>query len=138
MARPRSRSTKNKLHNLYAADVTVGWFVVRLVSYSEGEQGVAEGTMLRVVDERGHPAGYQLVARKETTGEELPSQPTAIALTRKEAEALAGALGRSRTASMHPDDPRRLERRNKKGVLLPAEDFVERALAKVKAWNEVR
>ena len=86
-------------------------------------------------DQFGRFEGYNLVEAPPRTDESLPSLLSTASISSREVLANAGVLGRSRTAGLREDE--RLTRRHPvTGHRLPAEDFVERAQAKVKLWTE--
>lgn len=132
--RPRRRS-RNDDFLLFDRNTTLGWRVTRRIGYEQGEKLWATGHARRVNDCNGQHIGYQLIQQdKQSDG--LPSLLGPVMLTAREMDLIAGTnfkYGKSRTARMseaeritrlHP-----LTRR-----MLPPEDPVERAQAKLKAF----
>lgn len=120
---------------LYGAHTTLGWRIVRSIQFEEGERRVACGAFRRVHDSvTGKLLGYQVVGTAEARGDrDLPSMASPAAISAREMQANAGELGRSRTRGLAEED--RLSRRDQKnGRLLPAEDFVERTVAKIRVF----
>jgi hypothetical protein len=131
--RPRLRAS-NEAHslNLYPADVTLGWRVIRRVSQARGERKLALGEWREVHDEYGNLQGYQVLATFKTDLD-LPSGASSTSITVSECELNAGLRGKSRTYGLDEDE--RLSRRNQQtGKALPPEDAIERARAKVREW----
>lgn len=134
MPRPRSAHRNHSDFELWSADTSEGYRVIKHVAFAYGESRVARGEWRRVFDElTGAHKGYQAVApRHDVTAS---SDASRAALAPPEMKANAGLLGRSRTGSMKPGDPRRIGRVHpKSGRLLPAEDFIERTQELVKLY----
>lgn len=92
---------------------------------------VEKGLWRRVVNEVGQLIGYQPVAAEPKTI--MPSDGSRAALGAAETKAIAGLMGKSRTAGL--SDAQRRERIHpKSGRLLPEEDFIERAQKLEKAY----
>jgi hypothetical protein len=115
---------------LYGANTTLGWRVVRTISFEEGERREAAGSLRRVNDSiSGNHIGYQIVPTSERRGDrDLPSLSSTASISQREMEINAGEGGHSRTAGM--TEERRLEQR------VP-EDRIERVQAKVAVYAYV-
>jgi hypothetical protein len=109
---------------------------VRLTDRAEGDAKVASGIWDRVHDEDGKLVGYQPLDASPSD-EQLPSQNSNPCISMGEMQANAGvcfARGKSRTENM--PEAKRLGRKHPlTGRLLPAEDFIERSIEKVKLWT---
>jgi hypothetical protein len=125
------RRTSDGALNLYPADDSRGWRVIRVVSFSDGLEKVASGDWMLVDDVNGNPWYFQLKANF-TTDQDLPSGASSSSITESECKLNAGCGGKSRTMGMSED--RRLCRRDIVSHALPPEDAVERAINKVKMW----
>jgi hypothetical protein len=124
---------------VFAACTTLGWQVVRRLTFAKGEAMANAGVYARVYDEvTGLQIGYQ-IAKEPATDKDIPSQPTQAVISISELEANAGVRGRSRTAGL--PEHKRLERAKrtsrKTGKLLLPEDAIERATAKVRVYPMV-
>jgi hypothetical protein len=116
---------------LFPARTTLGWRVIRRVSFCEGETRVRTGDWRRVLDSvsRDH-VGYQVCAPEMSRGDyEIPSAFSPASITAREAQINAGLMGESRTARLSED--KRAERR-------VMEDRVERVRAKVVEFGRRR
>ncbi len=102
-----------------------------MVSGAQGEEMMAQGKWRDVYDEAGNHIGYQVIANYKSDSEIL-SGSTSISITVRECELNAGLRGKSHTAGM--SEEKRMSRRSASGKVLPPEDAVERARAKVKLW----
>lgn len=115
---------------LYSNNTTLGWSIVRRISYDRAESLVSNRRMRRVVDGFGAHLGYQMLGE---TDKHLPSRGhSSCAITALESEANAGVFGPSLTIAMCEE--KRIHRlHSKTGKCLRAEDFIELAQAKVNA-----
>ncbi len=127
MARPRNHLL------LFSPFTTLGWRVTRRISQGDGEAGVTNGKMRRILDETGRHIGYQPV--KADPRPSLPSDPSRTALAVPETKANAGLLGQSRTASL-TEEQRRTRVHPKSGRLLPEEDFIERTQKLMQVYTQ--
>jgi len=118
---------------VYNAGTTLGYTLNGRISVDNGEKAVADGVMRRV-EMDGQFYGYQLL-EKQHVADDVPSVCSPAGISARESQLNAGTAfkgSRSRTMRMSPDDPRRLTRvHGVSGAHLPAEDAVERAVAKV-------
>jgi hypothetical protein len=122
---------------LFAANTTLGWSVIRRVTFRFGEAKVAARKWRQIQDQFGTHIGYQPLVcvmpvpkAKEDLRDKLP--PTQ--LKAKDARLIAGLSGKSKTAGL--SEGRRLKRHAKYDVdkILAPEDAIERAQEKVKQW----
>lgn len=126
MARPRVR-TAHQLH-VYATNTTLGWRVIRNVSFADGEKRVEEGTFRRIYDQLNVHVGYQpLVNPFGDYG--IRSEPSDTSITDAESQLNAGLEGKSQTAGLSEVD-RELRIAGGKSP----EDVLERATEKVRLW----
>jgi hypothetical protein len=139
MARPRRRSPSSQRWRdnqffLFDGNIALGWRVTRRVSHQDGERMVATGHARPVNDHNGVHIGYQM-QQPAPVKNGVPAKPTPALLSAKEMDLIAGqafAGGQSRTFGR--SEVMRLTRTNPwTGKLLPPEDEVERALAKLRA-----
>jgi hypothetical protein len=111
-------------------------------SRERGDGMVAGGSAIELFDEAGRFAGYQVI-EKEQPKDETPNYVTVAWISPQEVFANAGLFGISLTLNLSEEE--RLSRydtrasASSKGMhrLLPAEDFIERAQAKVALWPEI-
>lgn len=133
MAR-RNRSPEQEFI-LFRATSSLGWAISKRISYDKGERLVDQRVARRVDDEYGKHIGYQPCEPSEAK-DDAPVVRSSPAISQGEILANAGTafrLGGSRTAKM--SEAMRISRTHpRSGKLLPAEDRIERAVAKVKAW----
>jgi hypothetical protein len=119
---------------VYSADTTLGWRVVIRITREQGERMVEQGSAYRVEDSFGKHIGYQKAGAPQVSDKALPSLASSASITARESEANAGVCGESLTENMRED--KRVNRlHSRTGKVLPAEDMVERARAKVAAFN---
>jgi hypothetical protein len=132
MPRPRRR-TPNYDFVLYDSDISLGYRVNGRISFDCGERMELAGRAVRVYEDvSGKHVGWQKVAERPKTGG-APADPTPELMCEAEMHLVAGQAfvhSRSRTMRLHMNDPRRLTR-VWNGKLLPPEDDVERAVAKL-------
>lgn len=119
---------------LWLPETKKQWRVAREVSFASGEAKCASGEWGRVRDAHDNLAGYQVLASSFKSEESLPCGATSTSISVRELLMSAGCFGKSRTMRMTeeqrlarhaPFDPEKL---------LPPEDAVERAIAKVRQW----
>jgi hypothetical protein len=138
MPRRRHPSPHSNSFPLYAAETTLGWRVVRQIPLAEAERKVELGVFVRVYNEQFECVGYQVIDSRPTD-EKLPSRQSSSSISASEIQANALVIfpgGSSRTERM--SEERRVSRRHPiSGNALPAEDFVELATGKVRAWLEI-
>lgn len=116
---------------LYGSNTTLGWNVVRRISFERGETLTRLHKVHRVYDDFGAHAGYQMVDETKLYDTLLPSREgSSAAITARESEANSGVCGESATADL-PERKRIHRLHTVTGKLLPAEDFIERAQCKV-------
>ena len=134
MSRPRVRGTFNSNNfDLYPSNTSLGWRVVRKVTYAKGMEKCALGLWRKVYDEQHNHVGFQIGAYDDCSNV-VGSRPTPTAIARFEME--INALSKSRTAHLCEDQ--RVSRSNRQtGKALPPEDRAERVQAKVRVWPEV-
>lgn len=132
------RREGRKMFMLYHSETVLGWRVIRMVNLEKGRAKVAAGEWRAIHDEfTGELIGFQPIAGEEQRGDrDMPSQYSPATISAAEMQANAGELGRSRTAGLAELD--RIGRRDRlTGHLLPAEDFIERAVAKIRVFPNV-
>lgn len=103
--------------------------MTQCIDVSTGERHVERGTFRRVYDELGKHIGYQPV-KISPADFDVRSQPSTPAISEEETASNAGLDGRSKTASL---DELAREKRIANG--LDPEDFIERAIEKVRCWT---
>jgi len=139
MPRPKRRSPSSKRwrenqYLLFDGNTALGWRVTRRISLDAGERMLASGHARRVNDHNGVHIGYQL-QQPGPVKNGVPAKPTPALLSAREMDLIAGQAfthGASRTASM--TEAQRLTRVHPlTNKLLPPEDEVERAVAKLHA-----
>lgn len=115
---------------VYGANTTLGWRVIRTISFEKGERGIEQGKFRRVNDEiTGKHLGYQFISSAEQHGDkDLPSLPSAATISQREMQINAGEIGRSRTAGLREQD---------RELLRVPEDRVERVQAKIRVYLQV-
>jgi hypothetical protein len=120
---------------LYAAETLLGWRVIRWISRIKGSDMVAQGFARDVHDEQFNHIGFQLMPTRQMEQQQL-SMHTSTGLVPRDVMLNAGTQfkhGKSRTAGMTEDQ--RLHRTHPTtGKLLPPEDAVELAQARVREW----
>ena len=129
--RAQARTSQGAL-NLYPADISNGWRVIRIVSFALGLEKVARGEWTLVNDEQGNPFYFQ-VKTNFKTDQDLPSGASSASITLGEVLRNAGLFGKSRTAGM-TEDARLSRPRLPNGHAPAPEDAIERAQEKVKQW----
>jgi hypothetical protein len=122
---------------LYGVNISLGWRIVRTIHRLEGERGVSSGKFREVHEEvTGKLLGYQIIGTVEQRGDQdIPSLASSAAISPREMDANAGLLGRSKTEGRSEDA--RIRRDPHTSHLLPMEDFIERAAAKVRVFPRV-
>ncbi|WP_420239243.1 hypothetical protein ACOBR2_06595 [Telmatobacter bradus] len=131
-ASQRRLENRSRCIDVYPADTTLGWRVVRQVRLTEAAQHLAAGAWREVYDERGNFLGCQVLL-SICTDQELPSGASSTSITLGEVMLNAGLGGRSRTLGR--SEEWRLTRPKRPNGRRPApEDAIERAIEKVKQW----
>lgn len=141
MARPRRRSPASQRgrreFQLFDRNTSLGWRVTRRIGHAQGEKLVDSNYARRVNDCNGEHIGYQLLDPNTIVNEGLPSVLSPVVLTAREMDLIAGQSfehGRSRTARM--SEVQRITRVHPfTRKILPPEDEVERAAAKLMAFT---
>lgn len=132
------------IHRLYEAAPNGSKRIVRLITQTVGERMVRAGRAERGLDWDGETACYmrQRCARNRNTAAAISPemQESTSALTLAEVDAIAGTNfkhGKSRTA--HLTESQKLSRGEHPMThrVLPPEDLVELATAKLKAWARI-
>lgn len=126
--------------DLYSADTSLGWRVIKKVSSAVGEQQVVQGKWREVYDAYDCHIGYQILAVL-WQNKEQSSRPTSCVIVQREMLLIAGRAfkkGRSKTAGM--TEEQRITRRDLRskvgtGRALPPEDAVEKAQEKLKQYE---
>lgn len=122
---------------LFDGNTALGWRVTRRISQIDGERMVSTGHARHVNDTNGQHIGYQMQQPAPVKNGEVSAKPTPAVLTVHEMDLIAGrafARGRSRTARMN--EVQRLTRVHPlTRKLLPPEDEIERAEAKLRAFT---
>jgi len=129
------RRVKSGEINLFPAETSLGWRVIRQVSCSEASEKLATGEWREVYDEHEKFLGCQVLANFKKD-EDLPSGATSTSITVWECMLNAGLGGKSHTAGL-PEE-RKVSRKTRFGKALPPEDAVERARAKVAEFGRHR
>lgn len=128
----RAAGSGDRCIDVYAADVSRGWRVVRQVTPEVAYRKVLEGKWSEQFDAIGNFFGVQVVAAVKTD-QELPSGTSATTITARDSMVFAGLAGPSRTIGMNED--RRIGRYSAVTCsALPPEDRIERVIAKVQQW----
>jgi hypothetical protein len=137
--RPRVRGANGELRaNLYQPVTTLGWRRVLTVTVSQGQQKVAAGEWIEVLEADGR-IGFQARASHKTD-HDLPSMQSTAAITMREMDIFAGTnfpQGKSRTLGMN-EEQRMARPRMPNGHIPPPEDAIERAIGKVCEWGRNR
>ena len=111
--------------------------VNRRVSYREGEAKVAAGEWSHVYREDGRLVGYESVCRATVPIVSAAESCAGIPAFEMQLNAFVVFRdGRSRTARMSEQE-RTSRTHPRSGAVLPAEDEVERTVAKVRLWPAV-
>ena len=134
----RRRAVRGETMNLYPAETSLGWRIVRQVTAMEAAEKVALGHWSWVWYETGELAGAQMLASFKTDFDLPSNDRTAATITLVEVRMNAGEMGRSHTLGM--PEYRRVSRHAKyddKRILEP-EDKIERAIFKIKMWPLLR
>ena len=133
MARPASRSTRQ--FPLWSSDISLGWKILRYVTFSAGAKNAAAGIWRAVFTEvEGKHIGYQ-IACTANCGLEPESRSTPTYISAREMMMYAGrAFGGGKSKTEGLSEAERAARRGKFGRILPLEDAVERVTAKVRSW----
>lgn len=132
--RPRcdKRVSEGLRANLYPAETTLGWRVIRSVSVGVAREKVALGEWREVIQDWNGALAYQMVATFKSE-KDLPSGASSSSITVRECMMNAGLMGDSHTMGM-PEERRISRRHPMNGRALPPEDAMERARAKVAEW----
>lgn len=135
MARARRRIEEFFLYEDEATRGSLGWRVTRRISREAGERMLVAGHAVQVHDEHGNMVGYHKVdAPLARNG--VGANPMPVVLTAREMDLIAGQFfrhGRSKTAGM--SEAQRLSRIDPMTRrLLPPEDGIERALARLESY----
>lgn len=121
---------------LYPSNTTLGWSIIRGVSFEKGESKVALGVWRRVNDELGNHIGYQMLASAVARGDlDLASRPQPVAITMRQMEMNAFQVfadGRSRTIGAREEH--RMER---VAQGFEPEDEIERVHRKVQVFRKI-
>jgi hypothetical protein len=117
--------------DVYAADTSRGWRVVRQVTPIQAYNKVTRGKWHELFDELGNFFGVQVTAAVKTD-QDLQSGATAATITYKE-NVLYSCGGPSHTIGMS-EDARITRYSNRLCRALPPEDRMERVIAKVQQW----
>ena len=132
LAENRRAIALDRCIDVYSADTSLGWRIVRKVTALYAFNKVIEGKWVEIFDDIGNFYGVQIIAAVKSD-QELPSGSTAATITYLELIRNAGLEGRSRT--MGRDENYRITRYSSvSSKALPPEDNIERAIAKVKQW----
>jgi hypothetical protein len=121
--------------DVYVADQSRGWRVVRQVTPVFAYDKVSRGLWSEMFDSYGTFVGVQVIAAVKTD-QDLLSGASSVTITANEVMINAGCRGRSRTIGMCEEQRinRRADGPNGDGRALPPEDRIERVMAKVKQW----
>lgn len=133
--RAQSRTLRDDVIDVFPAETSLGWRVIRVVSVMVAAEKLARGEWRQVYDEFGNFVGCQVLASFQSDLE-LPSGATATSITALESQLNAGCFGRSRTVRMSEED--RISRHSRNGKALPPEDAIERAIAKLMEFGKRR
>lgn len=118
--------------DVYSADTSLGWRIVRQVTALYAFHRVVEGKWRELFDSIGNFYGVQVVPAVKTD-QELPSGSSAATITFRDNMLYAGCGGRSRTIGRSEDF--RITRYSQVSCkALPPEDRIERVIAKVQQW----
>jgi hypothetical protein len=137
--RRRNRST-NEQYLLFNPTSVLGWTVIRRIGFDDGERQVELGVARRVNSDDGRHIGYQRCEPGESTLDVIkPAIPSSTAFSRAEADAIACSKWRGhRSRTVNLTEEQRMKRMHPVTKrLLPAEDFTERALQKMKVYPAV-
>lgn len=135
---PSSRRWREESFLLFDGNIALGWRVTRRISQADGDRMVVTGHARLVNDHNGQHIGYQMQQPSPMVknGGAI-ANPTPVMLTVREMDLLAGRgfrFGRSRTEGMN--EAQRLTRVHPfTRKLLPPEDEIERAAAKLQAFT---
>jgi hypothetical protein len=133
MARNHRLASKEFL--VYTGDEHSGWRIVRTTGFVKGERLVDEGRFERLYDAlNGEHIAYR-ISSDPNLNQTRESRFSSPALTRRDVEANAGLYGKSKTAGMS-EEMRLVRSCPRTGKRLATEDFIERAIARVKAHGE--
>ena len=133
--RPRVRAYTAARYDLYPPTTTLGWRVIRNVTAAEVDDALKRGLWREVYNEHGNFAGYQIKPNFKSD-DDLPSGWSLCSISVNETELYVGTLfrhGKSRTAGL-PEDKRVTRKDKETGHALPPEDYIERAVEKVRQW----
>lgn len=136
------REESGKLFNLYAANTSMGWRVIRQISGAYAAIKVASGEWRPVsYEQSGDLAGYQEVPARFSPpvfsgpGVKIPGmRSVAATITLKEMQMNAGLFGRSRTLGRAEWKRKARHAKYDKDKVLAPEDAIERAVEKVRLW----
>ena len=142
MARPKRRSPASKRWRencflLFDGNTALGWRVTRRISQDDGERMIETGHARHVNDCNGQHIGYQMQQPAPVKNGEVSARATPAVLSSREMDLIAGRAfqnGKSRTERL--SEVQRITRVHPfTHKLLPPEDEVERAAAKLKAFT---
>jgi hypothetical protein len=118
--------------DVYSADTSLGYRLVRQVTALYAFNKVAEGQWQEIFDSLGNFRGVKMLAAVKSD-QELPSGTSATTITARDKMLFAGLGGPSRTIGR--DENYRITRYSSiTGKALPPEDSIERVIAKVQQW----
>jgi hypothetical protein len=127
-----TRRARDGAINLYPAETSLGWRVIRTTTATKAAEKLAAGEWREVYDEHGNLLGCQVLASFKKD-DDLPSQPSSTDISAWESKLNAGLSGRSRTAGLPEEKRISLFRKTKDGLVrIAPEDAIERAVEKVK------
>lgn len=125
---------KSKEFLVYVGDTNLGWRIIRTTSFEKGERLVLDGRFERLFDAlTGKHIAYR-ISGNAIHARINEARFSSTSLTERDAQAIAGLFGKSKTAGM--SEEMRLTRTcPRTGKHLATEDFIERAAARVEAYT---
>lgn len=133
MSRNGRRAIADRCIDVYAADTSRGWRVVRQVTPLYAYDKVALGKWHELFDDFGNFYGVQVVAAVRCDMDLMSDEDSATTITASESKQNAGLDGPSMTFGQSEDF--RIDRHHPiTGTAQPPEDWIERAQQKVKEW----
>lgn len=117
--------------DVYAADTSLGYRIVRQVTPMRAYEKVIAGQWRELFDDMGNFFGVQVVAAVKTD-QDLPSGTSASYITPKESRIYVGLEGRSETIGRNEEY--RITHTNRFTGRPEPEDRIERVIAKVQQW----
>jgi hypothetical protein len=128
----RREAALDRCIDVYAADTSRGWRIVRKVTALYAFDRVVEGKWQEIFDGMGNFHGVKILAAVKSD-QELPSGTSATTITARDAQLFAGLGGKSQTIGRSEEF--RLTRASRTTCkALPPEDHIERVMAKVAQW----